>query len=1407
MRFGRFVTLAFLCGFASKVQAQPFPEQSLPDALRKWVPWALDGAEDRLCPAVGGAAVCLWPGRLVLNASAQGGGFTLDVVSDRPLDLPLPGGDKAWPQSVLADGKPVAVLGRGGAPVVRLAPGPHKIEGRLPWDRIPDSLAVPAAIAIVDLSVDGRAVVEPRREASGLLLLRQAGASSAGGENLQLKVFRNLSDGIPLFVETRILFEVSGKAREVVLEGALLAGAVPIAVAGELPARLDADRKLRVQVRAGTFTVRVTARLSGRPDAFSLPKAPAPWPAQEVWVFVGAERLRQVELSGAPPIDASRTDLPEEWRPFPAFLLEGATELKLKETRRGEPDAAPDQVALSRTLWLDEDGGAFTVRDTFTGRLGRTTRLNVLAPAELGRVAIGGEGQLVTKDPGPEAANGVELRQAALSLQADLRLPRAGAAPAVGWGVNVQSLAANLQLPPGWRLLATTGVDQASGSWTSRWNLWGFFFVLLTALGVARLFGPRWGLVALATLVLLHGESGAPRLAWLSLVLTMAVLNVAPRGVLKILAATAWGLSLFVLVMDAAPFVVQQIRGGLFPQIGASTQVADSFVVDGVPGGVVGGMVGGLPDAMPAPPATVPPEAEEQAEEYDQRQNAAPAAPPPPPQAMKAPRPEPRRMAPSKLPPQLNSLQSLAPASVSNRKAYEQDPHAVIQTGAGIPSWSWASYRLTWSGPVAKDQRMRLFLLSPGMNLLLALVRVALLTLLALRLAAAVLGGARWKRAAETAAAPAAVLLAAVFFLPGTAGAQEGGLVPGPQMLQELRNRLIRPPACAPSCVATANLRIVVGAGELRFQAEVHAGALAAWPVPGPAESWVPRSVTVDGAPAEGHLARLANGFLHLRVTPGIHQVVVAGPLPPKDSLTLQFGEKPHRASVTADGWQVDGVREDGTADESIQLSRKLTAGSAAATGGGGYEPWLEVTRVLDIGVSWGVETIVRRVSPAGVPVVVKVPLLKGMLVTDAEHQVKDGEVLVTLGRDQLEARWSATLPPVEGTTVTLKAPEGKFWSEVWMVDCGLAWQCEAAGLPPVSRVRDGRLAPEFRPWPGESLDLTFRHPKGVEGRTMTIDRATLQLVPGTRLEDATLGLQIRASRGGPLTLTLPDGAEVQEVKVKGVDRPIRPEANKLTLTIEPGDQAVKVAWRTSGGFGVAYRAPAVSLGAPAVNAQISVQVPADHWILFVRGPSWGPAVLFWGTLLFVVLVAAVLARAPGSPLRTAEWILLALGLTQIPLFGAAVVAGWFLVLAWRRERRLESGLLHDLLQIALVFWTLAAMACLYAAAQQGLALRPDMQVAGGGSTDTLLQWYQDRIDGALPRPQVLSLPLWVYRLTMLAWSLWLALRLIRWLQWGWGSFSSGGLWRPWQTPKAASPVTAPPTSEPPDAPPPADAA
>jgi len=587
--------------------------------------------------------------------------------------------------------------------------------------------------------------------------------------------------------------------------------------------------------------------------------------------------------------------------------------------------------------------------------------------------------------------------------------------------------------------------------------------------------------------------------------------------------------------------------------------------------------------------------------------------------------------------------------------------------------------------------------------------------------------------------------------------------------------------------VDTPFLALSIEGERLSFRAEVHAAALSSWVVPGPAETWAPAEIRVDGQ--AGAAARLEDGFLRVRLAPGVHRIDVSGPLPRQDGLTLQLKDRPRRATASAPGWEVVGVREEGPADESIQLTRRLRPGRETAGGEGQYSPWLEVRRTIESGVSWRVLTTVRRVSPTGSPIAVRIPLLSGESLTEGDWETKDGEVAVSLGRDSQEASWASTLRVTE--SLALEAPQGRPWSEVWTIRCGVVWQCEAEGIPPVRHETEGLFEPEYHPWPGESLKVRFQRPGGVKGQSLTLDEVRLDVTPGIRLETATLTIKTRAAREDTLALTLPAGAELQEVKVGGQARPIRQEGGRVSLTIPGGAQTVELRWHRGQGIAVFYRGPQVGLSAPAVNAQVNVVLPTDRWLLLARGPAWGPAVLFWGYLLVALLVAWLLGRIPDSPLTTGQWALLALGLSQIPTIGAFLVAGFFFALAWRRKSPLAPALAFDAFQLVLVVWAVVAIVFLYMAIETGLLLRPDMQVAGNGSSATLLRWYLDRVADRTPAVTVVSLPLWVYRVAMLAWSAWLAVRLVTWIAWAWRSFSQGGVWRPFRAPTPAAPTEA----------------
>src|SRR3970282_2074344 len=137
---------------------------------------------------------------------------------------------------------------------------------------------------------------------------------------------------------------------------------------------------------------------------------------------------------------------------------------------------------------------------------------------------------------------------------------------------------------------------------------------------------------------------------------------------------------------------------------------------------------------------------------------------------------------------------------------------------------------------------------------------------------------------------------------------------------------------------------------------------------------------------------------------------------------------------------------------------------------------------------------------------------------------------------------------------------------------------------------------------------------------------------PGRRLERVRLTATARSSREQPLVLRIPAQAEVQQLTIDGEDRPSRPEKGELRVTVPAGRHALEVRWQQSRGMGVFYGVARVSSSSPAVNVTQQLTLPPERWLLATRGPAWGPAVLFWPYLVFLLAVALALGRIPASP-------------------------------------------------------------------------------------------------------------------------------------------------------------------------------
>ncbi|HAB15996.1 MAG TPA: hypothetical protein PLX89_25750, partial [Verrucomicrobiota bacterium] len=524
---------------------------------------------------------------------------------------------------------------------------------------------------------------------------------------------------------------------------------------------------------------------------------------------------------------------------------------------------------------------------------------------------------------------------------------------------------------------------------------------------------------------------------------------------------------------------------------------------------------------------------------------------------------------------------------------------------------------------------------------------------------------------------------------------------------------------------------------------------------------------------------RRDDGFLWVVLAEGVHRVRVEGMLASLGEWEWTFLLKPRSVKIEAPGWTVSGVRPDGVPEQQVFFApQQKSEANQASYERQDLQSIAQVDRNLELGLLWQVRTVVNRLSPLGKAVALRVPLLPGENVVSANAVVQGGFIEVRLGAQEPSFTWESSLTP--GSQLILATRAADVWVERWQLVASPVWNVALTGLAPVFEPGNPDLVPVWQLWPGETVTLAITRPEALAGATVTVSRGSQEIGLGKRQRVSKLDLSLRCSLGEDFLVELPANAEVTSLTHSGKAIPVRKDGQKLIIPVRPGEQTISVGWKVDTALGFRAVAAEVRLPVESANIQTVITVPDDRWVLWAAGPRRGPAVRFWGILVCSLLAAVALGRVPHSPLRMLEWMLLAIGLTQVPLLAALVVVGWLFFLAWRGlpsfQRLGNPG--YNGLQGLLIFLTAVALGILLFAVGEGLLGDPEMFIIGNGSSRTVLRWFQDRSGPLLPQPSCVSISIWWYRFLMLVWALWLAASLIRWLRLGWHNFSTGGFFR-----------------------------
>ena len=376
-RFLSCCVCAALCAGVGRGVARAQATADVPAPLLPWVPWVLADVPEHACAYAGDRALCLWPGPLELDLDARGGGFTQRVLLDRAQSFVLPGNIAAWPLGVRIDGREAAVLDANQLPTVWLGAGEHRIQGRFAWKALPERLALPVQTALGGIAhrrpTGGVSQARRTRSAVAVAVDERCGAGRADRGR---RVAQDRGRG--------------SAARDHAYRRAGL-GAGARGQPGPCPARRHnpTGARERAAGAARKQTASCACRCVPASTAWRCSRAATRCRPRSCIAGGGVvARIRGVGLAsgrGAAPgrtlrrfggrSCAHRARCGVARHAGVHVARRRGAQAEHRAARRASPP--PNRLTLSRELWLDLDGGGYTVRDRIGAELRQGFRLDL----------------------------------------------------------------------------------------------------------------------------------------------------------------------------------------------------------------------------------------------------------------------------------------------------------------------------------------------------------------------------------------------------------------------------------------------------------------------------------------------------------------------------------------------------------------------------------------------------------------------------------------------------------------------------------------------------------------------------------------------------------------------------------------------------------------------------------------------------------------------------------------------------------------------------------------------------------------------------------------------------------------------------------------------------------------------
>jgi len=1336
--------------------------KNIPDDLSEWKDWVSYKQEFQKCPYLAGRDpskkqnhLCAWPSTLKLEVNDKQLKFSQAWTLLDESRVPLPGNISQWPQSVKVNNKDAVVLKIKNKPYLQLNKGQYQIVGITPWIKRPESIQLPNEIALLDLYVNQKKVEFIKRQNNQIWLGNRKQIKKEEVNFLKVWVNRLIEDGHPMTMTIALDLDIGGRSREEILTEMNLENYQLMSVTSALNTQIDSQGQLKIQLKPGSFEVRLKFKIHGFPKGVAFKESGKYWPKQEIWVYQNNERLRSTQIINASAVD-SEQGFVNDWRSLPHYVVNHNEGLEIKEGHRGISHSS-DRMILDRQMWLSFDNQTYYFFDTIKGSKSKDWRLNTLPEYKLTQLKNHNKERMITysKNDKGEQVTGVEVRTPNIDVFAGGEIPSEKMNHASGWDINFATTKVNLSIPPGRKLIAISGTDSSHGDWLGKWNLIDLFFVLIITAMAFKFFGFLVSLFALVTLILGYHELNMPTFLWLNLIAAISILEkVTKPNWLKAINIYKW-LSVALLLLNLLPFIAEQIRFTLHPQLEMSQSISPLISRP-------------FYDTASIRVLEQMDLAMDEVGTEDLLQST---------ERKKANRTLPNEFIVSR------NQSRIQRADLDS--SYEQG--AIIQAGKGKPNWQWKQASYGWNGPVEGSEQVSLHILNTNW---VRLLRVLLIVFSILWLLTVlnkgfdvkskmkkILNSSKNKTVVNTVSIGMAIFIGvSSLSFSERLSAKE---YPSEAMLTELHNRLYPKPLCAPSCVSIANAKITINGQAIALELDYQSGAELASLLP-ESDDWKIEAISVNGRLTKGLWKNKAGQWLSLKS--GLSKVKIIARLKVKSDLVIQFPEKPLTLIHRIKGWNLSGVSNQKLSGNSIQLTRtepivQTSKDSKSSDKNQSYEQSIAdlflLTRKFHFGSQWNLTTEVTRQAPQKGTLTTKIPLLSFEHPIQHTDKMKNGWMQVVLPNNTYSSRWDSIIKSgskenASSETFELTALDNSSISESWEILVFPIWNIKISGVPAVS---PNSYSPndywiyQYYPRAGEKLSFELSKPPAVLGESVAITKISQTHSISKRKTTTKLQINYQATRADSIFIDIGD-QQIKSIKQDQIKLNLAKVDGKINVSLKPGEHEIELLIEESAPVDFKKVIRSIKIGRDFSNLTSQVNLPDNRWLISASGGGYGPAILYWGELIFFLLLAIGLSRLSFSPLSYWQWLILGLGMSTFSWPALALVSIWLLASQWKRENT-DSIKKHAILGNWLtIVSSVFAVLALVTAVPFGLLQSPDMGVVGNGSYANSLIWFLDQGQDQLGDIVLYTLPLWVYKVFMLLWATWLSFSLIQWLGW-----------------------------------------